>query len=295
MEGFLQQLVNGVSLGSIYALIALGYTMVYGIINLINFAHGDVYMVGAYVGFYVTASMGLGFIPSLIISMVVCALLGIIIEKIAYKPIRNSSRIAALTTAIAVSLLLEYVMMLFVGPETRSFRDDLLPKHRITLFDGNVIIDSKNIYILLITIILMILLQFIVHKTKVGKAMRAVSQDKDAAELMGINSNRTICFTFAIGSALAGAAGVLVGVYYNSIYPLMGMAPGLKAFIAAVIGGIGIIPGALIGGYFLGITETFVSFAGGSTYKDAVAFLILILILIIKPSGLLGKNVKEKV
>lgn len=295
MEGFVQQLINGVSLGSIYALIALGYTMVYGIINLINFAHGDVYMVGAYVGFYVSSRMGLGFIPSLIISMVSCALLGVVIEKVAYKPIRKSSRIAALTTAIAVSLLLEYGMIAFVGSETRTFRDDLLPAHSISLFDGKVIIDAKNIYIVVITIILMVLLQFIVHKTKVGKSMRAVSQDKEAAELMGINSNRTISFTFAIGSALAGAAGVLVGVYYNSISPLMGMVPGLKAFVAAVIGGIGIIPGALFGGFFLGITETFVSYAGGSTYKDAVAFLILILILLIKPSGLLGKNVKEKV
>lgn len=295
MEGFVQQLINGVSLGSIYALIALGYTMVYGIINLINFAHGDVYMVGAYVGFYLTTSMGLGFIPSLILSMVVCALLGVVIEKLAYKPIRKSSRIAALTTAIAVSLILEYGMMARVGAETKTFRSDLLPKTSISLFDGNVILEAKNIYIIAITIILMILLQFIVYKTKVGKSMRAVSQDKEAAELMGINSDRTISFTFAIGSALAGAAGVMVGAYYNSIHPLMGMAPGLKAFIAAVIGGIGIIPGAVFGGFFLGIIETFVSFAGASTYKDAVAFLILIVILIIKPSGLLGKNVKEKV
>ena len=239
--------------------------------------------------------MGLGFIPSLILSMVVCALLGVVIEKLAYKPIRKSSRIAALTTAIAVSLILEYGMMAWVGAETKTFRSDLLPKTSISLFDGNVILEAKNIYIIAITIILMILLQFIVYKTKVGKSMRAVSQDKEAAELMGINSDRTISFTFAIGSALAGAAGVMVGAYYNSIHPLMGMAPGLKAFIAAVIGGIGIIPGAVFGGFFLGIIETFVSFAGASTYKDAVAFLILIVILIIKPSGLLGKNVKEKV
>jgi branched-chain amino acid transport system permease protein len=294
VQQFVQQLINGVSLGSIYALIALGYTMVYGIINLINFAHGEVYMVGAYVGFAVTTTLGLGFIPSLLISMAVCALLGMGIEKVAYKPIRNSSRIAALITAISVSLFLQYGMMFFVKAETRTF-PDVLPRHNIELFNGNVVLDSRNIIIIVITIVLMVALQYIVHKTKAGKAMRAVSQDKEAAQLMGININKTISYTFAIGSALAGAAGVLVGVYYNSIHPLMGAGPGLKAFIAAVIGGIGIIPGAVFGGFFLGIIETFVSFAGYSLYKDAVAFGILILILIIKPRGLLGKNIKEKV
>lgn len=294
VQQFIQQLINGVSLGSIYALIALGYTMVYGIINLINFAHGDVYMVGAYVGFAVTTFLGLGFIPSLVISMAACAVLGVIIEKVAYKPIRNSSRIAALITAISVSLLLQYGMMFFVKAETRTF-PNVLPRHNISLFGGNVMLDSRNLYIIVITIVLMVGLQYIVHKTKAGKAMRSVSQDKIAAQLMGINVNKTISYTFAIGSALAGAAGVLVGVYYNSINPLMGAGPGLKAFIAAVIGGIGIIPGAVFGGFFLGITETFVSFAGHSLYKDAVAFGILIVVLIIKPKGLLGKNIKEKV
>lgn len=294
VQEFIQQLINGVSLGSIYALIALGYTMVYGIINLINFAHGDVYMVGAYVGFAVTTTLGLGFIPSLLISMIVCALLGVLIEKVAYKPIRGASRIAALITAISVSLMLEYGMMYFVKAETRTF-PDILPKKSITLFNGNVVLDSRNLYIIAITILLMVGLQYIVRKTKAGKAMRSVSQDKVAAQLMGINVNKTISYTFAIGSALAGAAGVLVGVYYNSINPLMGVVPGLKAFIAAVIGGIGIIPGALFGGFFLGIVETFVSYAGHSLYKDAVAFAILIVVLIIKPRGLLGKNIKEKV
>ncbi|WP_139906253.1 branched-chain amino acid ABC transporter permease [Clostridium thermarum] len=294
MQQFVQQLINGVSIGSIYALIALGYTMVYGIINLINFAHGEVLMVGAYVGFAVTTTLGLGFLPSLLISMVICALLGMGIEKVAYKPIRNSSRIAALITAISVSLFLQYGMMFFVKAETRIF-PDVLPRHNIILFNGNVVLDSRNIYIIAITILLMAALQYIVHRTKVGKAMRAVSQDRDAAQLMGININKTISYTFAIGSALAGAAGVLVGVYYNSINPLMGATPGLKAFIAAVIGGIGIIPGAVFGGFFLGITETFVSAVGYSLYKDAVAFAILILVLIVKPRGLLGKNIKEKV
>lgn len=250
MKEFIQQLINGLSLGSTYALIALGYTMVYGIINLINFAHGDIYMIGAYIGFAVVTFLGLGFFPSIIIAMVACALLGMGIEKVAYKPIRNSSRIAALITAISVSLFLEYGMMYLVKPDKRAF-PQVLPEKSIKLFGDSVILDSRNIYIILITVILMVALQYVIRRTKVGKAMRAVSQDRDAAQLMGINVNRTISYTFAIGSALAGAAGVLVGVYYNSINPLMGVTPGLKAFIAAVIGGIGVIPGAVFGGFFL--------------------------------------------
>ncbi|MFL0245752.1 branched-chain amino acid ABC transporter permease [Candidatus Clostridium stratigraminis] len=294
MEQLFQQLINGISLGSIYALIALGYTMVYGIINLINFAHGDIYMVGAYVGFAATTFFHLGFIEALIISMVICSILGVLIEKVAYKPIRKSTRIAALITAISVSLFLEYGMMYFVKPETRTF-PNVLDENKTTFFQGHVIMDMKNLYIIIITVFLMLFLQFFVHKTKTGKAMRAVSLDSVAAELMGVNVNKTISYTFAIGSALAGAAGVLVGIYYNSINPLMGILPGLKAFIAAVIGGIGIIPGAVFGGFFLGMTETMVSAYGGSIFKDAVAFTILILILLIKPNGLLGKNVQEKV
>lgn len=290
----MQQVINGLSLGSVYGLLALGYTMVYGIINLINFAHGDVYMLGAYVGFLLTTHLHLGFLPSLLIAMVVCALLGMLIEKIAYKPIRNSSRIAALITAISVSLFIEYVTMYFAGPEIRSF-PKVLPDTSIKLFNNGVILNIRDIYIIVTTVVLMVILQYVIHKTKVGKAMRAVSQDSDAAQLMGINVNKTISYTFAIGSALAGAAGVLVGVYYNTINPLMGVTPGLKAFIAAVIGGIGIIPGAMFGGFFLGMTETMVSALGGSMYKDAVAFAILIIVLLIKPNGLFGKNIKEKV
>ncbi len=294
MEQIIQQLINGVSLGSIYALIALGYTMVYGILSLINFAHGDIYMIGAFVGYALTTFLGLGFIPSLLISMLACSILGMIIEKIAYKPMRNSTRIAILITAISVSLFLQYTMVYFIGPETRTF-PQVLESQRLNLFNGSVILDTKNIYIFIITVILMITLQFVVRKTKVGKAMRAVALDKDAAELMGINVNKIISYTFAMGSALAGAAGVLVGIYYNTINPLMGSVPGLKAFVAAVLGGIGLIPGAVFGGFFLGITETMVSAFGGSVYKDAVAFAILIVILLVKPTGLLGKNLKEKV
>lgn len=294
MEQLIQQTINGVSLGSIYALIALGYTMVYGIIGLINFAHGEIYMIGAYVGYAVTTFLGFGFFPAILVSMVVCSLLGMAIEKVAYKPLRNSTRIASLITAIAVSLFLQYGMMYFVNAETRTF-PEVLPNSSISLFNKNVLLDMRNIYIIIVTIVLMVILQYIIKKTKVGKAMRAVSLDKDAAQLMGININRTISFTFAIGSALAGAAGVLVGVYYNSINPLMGAGPGLKAFVAAVIGGIGLVPGAVFGGFFLGIIETMVSAFGGSLYKDAVAFSVLIIVLLVKPNGLLGKNIKEKV
>lgn len=294
MEQIIQQLVNGVSLGSIYALIALGYTMVYGIINLINFAHGDIYMVGAYIGFALTTFFNFSFFPALIISMLLCSILGVVIEKIAYKPIRNSTRIAALITAISVSLFLQYGMMYFVKPETRTF-PNVLPSKQINIFNTGAVLDIRNLYIVFITLALMLVLQYIIYNTKTGKAMRAVSLDRDAAQLMGIDINKTISHTFAIGSALAGAAGVLVGAYYNSINPLMGASPGLKAFVAAVIGGIGIIPGAVFGGFFLGMTETFVSAFGASLYKDAVAFAILILVLLVRPNGLLGKNIKEKV
>ncbi|HHU17783.1 MAG: branched-chain amino acid ABC transporter permease [Anaerovoracaceae bacterium] len=292
MDQFLQQIVNGVSLGSIYALIALGYTMIYGIIKLINFAHGDIYMIGAYIGFAVTTYTNLGFFPALIIAMTGCTVLGVIIEKVAYKPLRNSSRIAVLITAIGVSFFLEYTMMFFVGAEVRSY-PSLFTKRAFNF--GDIVINMQQIYIVLTAVALMILLQFIVHKTKTGKAMRAVSVDKDAAQLMGINVNTTISFTFAIGSAFAGAAGVLVGIYYNSIDPLMGMMPGLKAFVAAVFGGIGNIPGAMIGGLGIGIMETLVSGYGNSMYRDAAVFALLIIILIVKPTGLLGKNTREKV
>lgn len=290
----MQQVINGISLGSIYALIALGYTMVYGIIKLINFAHCDVYMIGAYTGYFCMRNFHLGFIPSLLIAMVVCTLLGIAIEKIAYKPLRNATRIAVLITAIGVSLFLEYGTMFFVKADVRTYPEitGILAKR---FKFGTITVTMQQIVIFVITVLLMILLQFIVKKTRIGKAMRAVSLDKEAAELMGINVDTTISFTFALGSALAGAAGVLVGVYYNSINPLMGMMPGLKAFVAAVFGGIGIIPGAMIGGYFIGGVETMVAGYGNSMYRDAVVFAILIIILIVKPAGLLGKNIREKV
>lgn len=294
MDQILQQLINGLSLGSIYALIALGYTMVYGIIQLINFAHGDVYMVGAYVGYACMAHLGLGFFASLLIAMLACTVLGVVIERVAYKPLRNSSRIAVLITAVGVSLLLEYVMMFFLGAEVRTYPEltGLLAR-QFTV--AGAMISMQSILIIGVSVTLMIVLQLIVAHTRIGKAMRAVSQDADAARLMGINVDSTISFTFALGSALAGAAGMLVGVYYNSINPLMGILPGLKAFVAAVFGGIGLIPGALIGGFFIGLTETGVAAVGYSMLRDAVVFAILIIILTIKPTGLLGKNLREKV
>ena len=289
---WIQQLVNGISLGSIYALIALGYTMVYGIIKLINFAHGDVFMLGAFIGFYAIARWEMNVFLALILAMILCAIIGVIIERVAYKRLRNATRIAALITAIGVSLLIEYTVIFFRGPSP-SVYPEVFPKKNFEFFGAQ--ISSQSILILVISIVLMILLQFIVHKTKIGKAMRAVSHDADAARLMGINVDNTISATFAIGSALAGAAGVIFGIYYTRIDPLMGVLPGIKAFIAAVLGGIGIIPGAMVGGLVLGIVETIVSALGYSLWRDAAAFVILILILILRPAGIFGKNTREKV
>lgn len=292
LQQLLQLLVNGISLGSIYALIALGYTMVYGIIQLINFAHGDVLMIGAYIGWFATTRLNLSFLPAIVLAMIGSALLGVIIERIAYKPLRNATKIAALITAIGISLFLEYAGMLAFGPQVRSF-PPIFPETVYNL--GGVVFKYGDVVILLTSVILMLLLNFVVKYTKVGKAMRAVSHDKDAALLMGINVNNTISATFAIGSALAAAAGVLLGVYFNQIDPLMGVMPGLKAFVAAVLGGIGIIPGAMVGGLILGLVETLVSGFGGSMWRDAVAFMILIIVLVLRPTGIFGKNVREKV
>lgn len=287
-----QQLINGLSLGSIYALIALGYTMVYGIIRLINFAHGDIYMVGAYIGFFATTVLKISFVPALLLAMVGAGLIGMIIERLAYRPLRDAPKIAVLITAIGVSLLLEYGGMLLVTPQPRTF-PEVFPS-QVYNFLG-LVMNSQQVVILVVSIGLMVFLTYIVQYTKTGKAMRAVSFDNDAARLMGINVDRIVSFTFGIGSALAAAGGVLVGVYYNSIDPLMGIMPGLKAFVAAVLGGIGIIPGAMLGGLILGVIEALVSGFLSSTFRDAAAFGILIIILLLKPSGLLGKNVREKV
>jgi len=299
---FFQQLINGLALGSILALIALGYTMVYGILRFINFAHGDVFMLGAFAGFYLAPriatviplpSIGGGLVV-MILSMAICALIGIVIEKLAYRPLRRQPKLAVLITAIGVSLLIEYTCQNshVFGASPRSF-PTLIPSQPIKL--GALSLNSNQIVILVTTLVLLVALRFIVLKTKIGMAMRALAFNPQAAALMGINTDVVISFTFGLGSALAAAAGILFAVNYPSIDPLMGIMPGLKAFVAAVLGGIGNLPGAALGGIIIGVTETFVAGYISSTYRDAIAFGILILILLVKPSGLLGKKEIEKV
>ncbi|VDG20206.1 branched-chain amino acid ABC transporter, permease protein [Lactobacillus plantarum JDM1] [Lactiplantibacillus mudanjiangensis] len=292
MQTIGQQLINGLSLGSIYALLALGYTMVYGIIKLINFAHGDIYMLGAFWGYYVINVLHFSFIAAMLSAMLFCALVGVIIEYCAYRPLRHSPRITALITAIGVSFLLENGMSYLFTANTRSFPQVI---KTVTYHLGPLQISNIQLLILGTACGLMLLLELIIKKTTMGKAMRAVAVDPTAAQLVGINLNHTISFTFALGSAMAGAAGVLIGLYYNSIDPLMGMTPGIKAFVAAVIGGIGSVPGASLGGFIIGILETAVQAIGLSAYKDAVVYLVLIVILLVMPAGIFGKNVKEKV
>lgn len=305
MDTFVQQLINGLTIGSIYALIALGYTMVYGILRLINFAHGDIYMVGAYAGYLLAIQFGFdanpsifGFIVVLLGSMLIAALIGMAIERFAYRPVRKFSRMTTLITAIGMSLFIEYLFVFIFSGTPRSF-PQLLPNDNITLF-GNATISTSQILIFVVSIALMVALQYTIFYTKIGKAMRAVSFNINSAKLMGINTDFVIAFTFAIGSALAAAGGVLTAQYNPKIEPLMGIIVGLKAFVAAVLGGIGNIPGAVLGGLLIGAAETLVVGYGQnigipSTYRDAVAFAILILVLLIRPAGLLGSNVQEKV
>ena len=301
MNVFLQQLINGLSVGAIYALIALGYTMVYGILRFINFAHGDVFMLGAFAGFYLAPKVA-AILPTpsiwagLVVmagSMAICAVLGILIERFAYRPLRRSPKLSVLITAIGVSLFLESAGQKIFGAAPRRF-PEIIPSAHITQIPG-LTIESNQIVVLAVTIVLLIVLRFIVLKTKIGMAMRALSFNPEAAALMGVNTDVVISFTFGLGSALAAGAGILFAVLYPAIDPLMGVLPGLKAFCAAVLGGIGNLPGAAIGGLIIGIVETFVAGSEFSTYRDAIAFAILILILLIKPSGLLGKKEIEKV
>lgn len=292
MTTFIQQLINGLMLGSVYALLALGYTMVYGIIKLINFAHGDIYMLGAYFGYFFIKVLHLNFFIALILAMAVSAIIGVVIEYIAYRPLRHSPRIAVLISALGISFLLENGMTYLYGSDQRSFPQAI---KTVQYHFYGIQVSNIQLIIAVTSIVLMLLLTYIVKNTKMGRAMRAVSADPDAASLMGININHTISFTFAIGSALAAAGGVLIGLYYNSIDPLMGMTPGLKAFVAAVLGGIDIIPGAAVGGWLIGILETMVQATAFSDYKDAIVYAMLIVILLIKPTGILGKNKREKV
>jgi len=303
MTEFLQQFINGLSLGSIYALIALGYTMIYGILRFINFAHGDVFMIGAFSGYYLaflfsfaTFTGGASVTMAIVIllgSMVVCSILGFTLEKLAYKPLRNSPKLTILITAIGVSLFLEYGGQLVFGADPKSFPTLLENKQLFNV--GGAAVFSNSVVVIIVSFILMIILRIIVMNTKMGTAMRAVSFNHNVASLMGININKIISFTFILGSSLAAAAGILFGLNYPKIDPLIGIIYGLKAFVAAVLGGIGNILGAALGGLILGIVETFVSGYLSSTYRDAIAFGILIIILLFRPTGLLGKKEIEKV
>lgn len=301
MGELLQQLVNGISLGAIYALIALGYTMIYGVLRFINFAHGDIFMVGAFAGYFVANAISkvlpIGSIGAavviFIVSMAICAALGATIEYLAYRPLRSRPKLTVLITAIGVSLFLEYLSQLLFGATPRGFPEIISNEPLIK--SKLVTISVIGAVVIVVSLALMYALRIIVLKTKIGTAMRAVSYNQQAASLMGINISKVITFTFMTGSALAAAGGVLYATQYPSIDPLMGVLPGLKAFVAAVLGGIGNIPGAALGGMLIGIVESFIGGTFLSTYRDAIVFAILIGILIFKPSGIMGKNEVEKV
>jgi branched-chain amino acid transport system permease protein len=288
-------LINGISLGSVYALIALGYTMVYGIAKMLNFAHGDVIMVGGFTCYTICSTMGMSPIVGVLVSVIVCTVLGIVIEKVAYKPLRKaSSPLAVLITAIGVSYLLQNLALLIFGANAKSFTS-VVNMDSIKLFDGQVVISGVTIVTIVSCVLIMLVLMLFINKTKMGQAMLAVSEDKGAAQLMGINVNGTISLTFAIGSALAAIAGVLLCSAYPSLTPYTGSMPGIKAFVAAVFGGIGSIPGAFIGGILLGIIQIFSQAYISSQMADAIVFGVLIVVLLVKPTGLLGKNIQEKV
>ena len=310
MTEFLQQLINGLALGSIYALIALGYTMVYGVLRFINFAHGDVYMVGAFAGYYLapwvarlfpvaqdssrfswSTTAGAGTV--MLLSMALCAVLGIVIEKLVYRPLRARPRLTVLITAIGVSIFLENFGQYLFGADPKLF-PEILPDHAIEGL-GDLTVTVNQVVVLAVTLLLLLALRFVVMNTKMGTAMRALSFSPTAASLMGINNDVVISFTFGLGSALAAAGGILNSIQYPSIDPLMGILPGLKAFVAAVLGGIGNIPGAALGGMILGVLETMVVGYGSPLYRDAIAFAVLILILLFRPNGLLGRVEREKV
>ena len=292
---FLMYLINGISLGSVYAIIALGYTMVYGIAKMLNFAHGDVIMIGSYVSFVTFSQMGMGAIPSVVISVIVCTLLGMAIEKVAYKPLRKAaSPLAVLITAIGVSYLLQNIALLVFGANPVSF-ESVVNIPPLSLAGGDLTISGTAIVTIALCLIIMACLMVFIKKTKAGQAMLAVSEDKDAAQLMGVNVNGTIALTFAIGSGLAAIAGVLLCSAYPTLTPYTGAMPGIKAFTAAVFGGIGSIPGALVGGILLGVIEILGRAYISSQLSDAIVFAVLIIVLLVKPSGILGKPIFEKV
>jgi len=294
---FLQQLVNGITLGGVYALIAVGYTMVYGVIQLINFAHGEIYMLGAFLAYTLVAVVGMPFFPAFVLTLLICAVLGVVLDFVAYRPLRKAPRLAALITAIGMSIFLQNMALLIWGSQIKSYPRDVLPAFfsEPALNMGDVTLSWLQLFILSITLLFMIILHLTIHKTRIGMAMRAISQDKTASALMGIGVNRVISFTFAIGSAMGGMAGVLVGLYYNAIFPTMGYVAGIKAFAAAVLGGIGSVPGAMLGGGVLGIAEVMGAGYISSEYRDGISYAVMIAVILFKPSGLIGKQNAEKV
>ena len=291
---FINYLINGVSLGSVYAIIALGYTMVYGIAKMLNFAHGDIIMIGSYVVFVTVSSMGLPPVLGVLLAVAACTFLGVVIERVAYKPLRSASPLAVLITAIGVSYLLQNVALLIFGADTKSFTS-VVKIPALKLADGQLNITGETIATILSCIVIMVCLMAFINRTRAGQAMLAVSEDKGAATLMGINVNGTIALTFAIGSALAAIAGVLLCSAYPSLTPYTGSMPGIKAFVAAVFGGIGSIPGAFIGGVLLGVIEILSKAYISSQLSDAIVFSVLIIVLLVKPTGILGKKISEKV
>ncbi len=299
----LQQLVNGIVLGCVYALIAVGYTLVYGVIELINFAHGDIYMLGAFF-MYTFLNFGVPFLPSFVLAVICCIIVGILLDIIAYRPVRYADRLAALITAIGMSIFFENIALLIWGADIKRYSREWIPHFFKKLFINlpnehfqNVFLTVSylQITIIVLSIILMIILHLIIHKTKMGTAMRAIAQDKRAAALMGIDVNRVISFTFALGSGLAAVAGIFIGMYYNSIYPMMGYIAGIKAFAAAVLGGIGSVPGAMLGGVVLGMAETLGAGYISSAYRHGIAYAAMIFVILFNPAGLMGKRKVDKV
>ena len=292
MQHFIQTIISGLSLGSIYALIALGYTMVYGIAKMLNFAHGDIIMIGAYAGIVTVTQLGLPPVIAIFLSVVICALLGMLIEFLAYKPLRQAPPLSVLITAIGVSYFLQNIALLIFGSQQKAY-PSIVQLASVNI--GGVSMDGISLLTLVLTAVIMVALTLFINKTRLGKAMRAVSEDKAAAELMGINVNRTITLTFAIGSALAAFAAIFYGMSYVYIKPTTGAMPGIKAFTAAVFGGIGSIPGAMLGGILLGMIEQFSKTYISTLWADAIVFGVLVLVLMVKPTGLLGKSMSEKV
>lgn len=292
MTHFIQTLISGLSLGSIYALIALGYTMVYGIAKMLNFAHGDIIMIGAYAGIIAVGQMNLPPLAAVLISILICALLGVLIEFLAYKPLRQAPPLSVLITAIGVSYFLQNLALILFGSQQKAYPTLAVMSHYTI---GGVTVDGISILTLLVTAVIMVVLTFFINKTRLGKAMRAVSEDKAAASLMGISVNGTITLTFAIGSALAAVASIFYGMSYVYIKPTTGAMPGIKAFTAAVFGGIGSVPGAMLGGILLGIIEQLSKTYISTLWSDAIVFGVLVLVLVVKPTGLLGKTMNEKV